>query len=39
VAERCGMVREAHIRENKKRADGGFNGTLHYGLLKNEWKA
>ena len=36
VAERCGMIKEAHIRENKKRADGTFSGTLHFGLLRSE---
>ncbi len=39
VAERCGMVREGHIRENKKNADGSLSGTLHYGLLKREFVA
>jgi len=39
VAERCGMVREGHIRENKKNADGTLSGTLHYGLLKREFEA
>jgi ribosomal-protein-alanine N-acetyltransferase len=37
VAERCGMVREGHIRENKRNADGKLSGTLHFGLLKREW--
>jgi len=37
VAERCGMVREGHIRENKKNADGSITGTLHYGLLRSEF--
>ena len=39
VAERCGLVREGHIRENKKNADGTLSGTLHYGLLKREFSA
>ena len=39
VAERCGMVREGHIRENKKNADGKLSGTLHFGLLKREYEA
>lgn len=39
VAERCGMVREAHFRENRRWPDGTFTGTLHYGLLKSEWQA
>ena len=36
VAERCGMVQEGHIRENKRNADGSISGTLHYGLLRSE---
>jgi len=39
VAERCGMIREGHLRENKKRADGSISGTLLYGLLRNEFLA
>ncbi len=39
VAERCGFVREGHIRENKKNPDGTYSGTLHYGLLKSEFHA
>jgi aminoglycoside 6'-N-acetyltransferase len=39
VAERCGMIREGHVRENKKASDGVFSGTLHYGLLRNEFEA
>ncbi len=37
VAERCGMVQEGHIRENKRNADGSITGTLHYGLLRSEF--
>ncbi len=37
LAERCGFVREGHIRENKRRPDGSFSGDLHYGLLKSEF--
>lgn len=37
VAERCGMVQEGHIRENKRNADGSISGTFHYGLLKSEF--
>ena len=36
VAERCGMVREGHIRKNKRNADGSITGTLHYGVLRSE---
>jgi aminoglycoside 6'-N-acetyltransferase len=37
VAERCGMVREGHLRQNKKNRDGTFSGTMIYGLLKSEF--
>jgi len=37
VAERCGMTREGHFRENKKHPDGSFTGTLHYAILKSEF--
>jgi len=37
VAERCGMVQEGHIRENKRNADGSISGTFHYGLLRSEF--
>jgi ribosomal-protein-alanine N-acetyltransferase len=39
VAERCGMVREGHIRENKVTADGERSGTLYFGLLRREFEA
>ena len=38
VAERCGMVKEGHRRENKKHADGTFSGTVYYGLLRSEFE-
>lgn len=37
VAERCGFVKEGHIRENMKNPDGTYSGTLYYGLLKSEF--
>jgi [ribosomal protein S5]-alanine N-acetyltransferase len=37
VAERCGFVREGHVRENRKNPDGSISGTLHYGLLRSEF--
>lgn len=37
VAERCGFVREGHVRENKQNADGTITGTLHYGLLRRDF--
>ena len=39
VAGRCGMVKEGHVRENKRGPDGTLSGTLHFGLLKREFKA
>jgi [ribosomal protein S5]-alanine N-acetyltransferase len=39
VAERCGMIKEGHIRENKRNADGSINGTLLYALLRSEFIA
>jgi aminoglycoside 6'-N-acetyltransferase len=39
VADRCGMVREGHLRENKKNADGSMSGTLLYGMLQREYEA
>jgi aminoglycoside 6'-N-acetyltransferase len=39
VAERCGMVREGHFRENKRNPDGTISGTLYYGLLRAEFDA
>ena len=39
VAERCGMVLEGHIRENKRNDNGMLSGTLHFGLLKREFEA
>ena len=38
VAERCGFVREGHIRENKKHPDDSLSGTLHYGILRREFQ-
>jgi len=37
VLERCGMTREGLKRENKRNTDGTISGTLHYGLLKQEF--
>jgi len=37
VAERCGMAREGHLRQNKKNRDGTFSGTMIYGMLKSEF--
>lgn len=37
VIERCGFVKEGHIRDNKKSPDGTFTSTLHYGMLKSDY--
>jgi len=37
VAERCGFVREGHIRENKTNPDRTYSGTLYFGLLRSEF--
>ncbi len=39
VADRCGFIREAHLRENKKNPDGSITGTYGYGLLKKQFDA
>jgi ribosomal-protein-alanine N-acetyltransferase len=39
VAERCGMVREGKLRENKRNPDGTYSNSLIYGLLKSEYIA
>ncbi len=41
VAERCGFVREAHLRQTRQRvrlADGTFSGEYIYGLLRSEYE-
>lgn len=38
VAERCGMIKEGHIRENHRNVDNSLSGTLHFGLLRKEYK-
>jgi len=37
LLERCGMVKEGLLRENKKNADGTISGTLFYSLLRKEY--
>ena len=39
VAERCGFVREGHLRETRQQSDGTYSGDFTYGLLKNEFEA
>jgi aminoglycoside 6'-N-acetyltransferase len=36
VAARCGLIQEAHFRENRKHPDGTVSGTLCFGLLRSE---
>ena len=38
VAQRCGFIKEGHLRENKKNPDGTISGTLYYGILKSDVK-
>jgi RimJ/RimL family protein N-acetyltransferase len=39
VAERCGFVKEGHLRETKRTQNGGFRGLLYFGLLRSEYGA
>lgn len=38
VAERCGFVREGHLRQQKKRPDGSLSGTVFYGMLSSDYE-
>ncbi len=41
LAERCGFVREGHLRQTQRRerlADGTWGGDYVYGLLREEWQ-
>ena len=37
VAERCGFLKEGHIRQNKRREGGVPTGTFIYGMLREEF--
>jgi [ribosomal protein S5]-alanine N-acetyltransferase len=37
VAERCGVVREGHLRENRRRPDGSISRTYRYGMLRHDF--
>jgi aminoglycoside 6'-N-acetyltransferase len=39
VAERCGLQREAHFRQDKRHPNGTLGGTLVFGLLRDEFEA
>lgn len=36
VAERCGFVKEGHLRENKRTPQSGLEGEMIYGLLRSD---
>ncbi len=38
VAERCHMVREGYLRENRRNPDGSYSGSYIYALLKPEYR-
>jgi hypothetical protein len=31
------MIKEGHLRENKRNADGSINGTLLFGMMRSEY--
>ena len=37
LLERCGFIREAHLRENKRNADGSYHGDYLYAILRREY--
>ena len=39
VAERCGFVKEGHLRETHAHPGGTFSGDFSYGMLKSEFEA
>lgn len=39
IAERLGMLREGHVRADKRHPDGSITGSLCYGLLREEFQA
>lgn len=42
LAERCGFVREGHLRQTHKevlREDGSYSGDYFYGLLRTEFES
>ena len=38
VAERCGFIREGHLRENKRHPGSPISGTYIYGMLRSDWE-
>ena len=37
VAERCGFIREGHLRENKRHPNSPISGTYVYGMLWSDF--
>ena len=37
LLERCGFLREGHLRENRKKTDGSYQGDFLYGLLREDY--
>jgi RimJ/RimL family protein N-acetyltransferase len=38
VAERCGFIREGHLRENKRHPNSPISGTYVYSMLKSDFE-
>lgn len=38
VAERCGFIREGHLRENKRHPGSPISGTYIYGMLRSDYQ-
>ncbi len=38
VAERCGFTLEGHTREDHRTPDGALEGSMHYGMLREEYE-
>lgn len=38
VAERCGFIREGHLRENKRHPECSISGTYVYGMLRSDFE-
>ena len=39
LAERCGFLREGHVREDQRFPDGSLGGSFCYGCLQSEYDA
>ena len=38
VAERCGFIKEGHLRENKRHPGSPISGTYIYGMLRQDFE-